>query len=523
MKKIRIGNDIHFKWMITREGLVESFDGKQVDVELRDQTGRRWPVKWSINADDGCVDGVFYGHMQQAAGTYSLTLTENRGGKEMATVDRTAAWQLVARQDNACEGTDEGALGVTVEQMESEINVGKAEGVTLERVAQGVRGGEWLNLRNDGYRSCTGGFSSSAKGSGSFSFGGAARAIHDYSACFGLFITTTSRASFACGRFNYETSNAIYTIGVGHNNNSRLNSEVTIATNDDKNGYKYLLGVGGYKGQDIEDGMKSLQEVVVDLDRKTAQAKKTKRKKRYVIGRAIKPWSCEDAGHENIYCYGNGGRAFHLHIKEGYSLRLFIDDVEYIKSDTNSGTNTYVIYPRLSVDDKTRLVRVGKEIFSCVLGYSVDSYEENDNVLLLRLKSHEPPLTLSSESTHHSFVQGRRKYVGSFLQKNIFVIGYSSLYVGCMCHVSDCDIADECLMVYKHTKRATVYGYKRRYSRLRNKISVDGRRQWGGSFRIVERHRFFEKRKTKAVYIDLRRMFYKGKGLNVALRKMERE
>lgn len=149
MKKIRIGNDIHFKWMITREGAVENFDGKQVDVELRDQTGRRWPVKWSVNADDGCVDGIFYGHMQQAAGTYSLTLTENRGGKEMATVDRTAAWQLVARQDNACEGTDESALGVTVDQMASEISLSggvKTDKVEKKKKRQRIVIGRAVNL-----------------------------------------------------------------------------------------------------------------------------------------------------------------------------------------------------------------------------------------------------------------------------------------------------------------------------------------------------------------------------------------
>ena len=37
-------------------------------------------------------------------------------------------------------------------------------------------------------------------------------------------------------------------------------------TNTEQNGYKYLIGVGGYEGQALKAGMKSVQEVFADLE-----------------------------------------------------------------------------------------------------------------------------------------------------------------------------------------------------------------------------------------------------------------
>lgn len=39
---------------------------------------------------------------------------------------------------------------------------------------------------------------------------------------------------------------------------------------DPKNGYQYLLGVGGYQGQAIAEDMKSVQEVIADLEKGVA-------------------------------------------------------------------------------------------------------------------------------------------------------------------------------------------------------------------------------------------------------------
>lgn len=40
--------------------------------------------------------------------------------------------------------------------------------------------------------------------------------------------------------------------------------------NNPKNGYQYLLGVGGYQGQAIAEGMKSVQEVIAGLEKGVA-------------------------------------------------------------------------------------------------------------------------------------------------------------------------------------------------------------------------------------------------------------
>ena len=82
--------------------------------------------------------------------------------------------------------------------------------------------------------------------------------------------------SHAEGAYNYFAgSTFISMIGVGNKDN-RLNAEAVyvhiVSGNDDwiidtsapKNGYKYLLDVGGYKGKAIEEGMKSVQEVFAD-------------------------------------------------------------------------------------------------------------------------------------------------------------------------------------------------------------------------------------------------------------------
>lgn len=53
-------------------------------------------------------------------------------------------------------------------------------------------------------------------------------------------------------------------IYVGRDNNEDIN------LSDPKNGYQYLLGVGGYQGKNIAEGMKSVQEVIADLEKGVA-------------------------------------------------------------------------------------------------------------------------------------------------------------------------------------------------------------------------------------------------------------
>lgn len=83
------------------------------------------------------------------------------------------------------------------------------------------------------------------------------------------------------GAYNYDTGSFIRTLGVGNSESNRVNAEVVYVKqsndgnglptpSDPKNGYKYLLGIGGYTGKDITEGMKSVQEVISDLESRIA-------------------------------------------------------------------------------------------------------------------------------------------------------------------------------------------------------------------------------------------------------------
>lgn len=87
------------------------------------------------------------------------------------------------------------------------------------------------------------------------------------------------KASHAQGSSNYSDPSFIDTVGVGNNYRNRKNASVIyvgrdeieeVDPSDPKTGYQYLLGVGGYQGQDIAEGMKSVQEVIADLEKGVA-------------------------------------------------------------------------------------------------------------------------------------------------------------------------------------------------------------------------------------------------------------
>ena len=80
--------------------------------------------------------------------------------------------------------------------------------------------------------------------------------------------------SHAQGTYNVDDKNAIYSVGIG-DVKTRKNAEYIYAknnedgedlTDDPKNGYKYLIGVGGYDGISTDNTTyKSVQEVIADL------------------------------------------------------------------------------------------------------------------------------------------------------------------------------------------------------------------------------------------------------------------
>lgn len=133
MKNIRIGNDIWFKWQILRDEGVETWDGKDIKVTLRDSYGMECAVEWRKD-EGGVISGVCRGRAQKRLGLYTLTLTENDGKDNMGCVDSVDAWRLVARQNASIVDEEErdGALGVEVVMLTSKVGIGTGEGITID-------------------------------------------------------------------------------------------------------------------------------------------------------------------------------------------------------------------------------------------------------------------------------------------------------------------------------------------------------------------------------------------------------
>lgn len=100
-----------------------------------------------------------------------------------------------------------------------------------------------------------------------------------YSHAEGYRTIASGGASHAQGSSNYDNPSFIYMVGVGTNTNStniiKQNASVIYVGRDSKggvdpsnpkNGYQYLIGIGGYQGQAIGTDTKSIQEVIADLE-----------------------------------------------------------------------------------------------------------------------------------------------------------------------------------------------------------------------------------------------------------------
>ena len=94
----------------------------------------------------------------------------------------------------------------------------------------------------------------------------------------GGYTTVSGVYAHAQGTYNYDDRSFIDMVGIGKEGTTRnasiiyakrdINDYVDLS--DPKSGYQYLLDVGGYKGQAIEEGMKSVQEVIADLEKGVA-------------------------------------------------------------------------------------------------------------------------------------------------------------------------------------------------------------------------------------------------------------
>lgn len=164
----------------------------------------------------------------------------------------------------------------------------------VTKIAEAVGNGTWLPVRKGkgegsvvmGTNSQARGDNSHAEGDGSSANGYASHAegqftiaSGDSSHAEGFNTKAYGKASHAQGSYNYADPSFIDTVGVGNNNSHAINASVIyvgrdelkeVDPSDPKNGYQYLIGIGGYQGRNIAEGMKSVQEVIADLEKGVA-------------------------------------------------------------------------------------------------------------------------------------------------------------------------------------------------------------------------------------------------------------
>ena len=108
MYSFRMGNDLHIRWSIERNGIAEDFSGKTVSVRLLNPFGRATRINYTIEGN--VVNILFSGMHQILVGYYNLLIIENEDEPNMYTLDRPNAFKLVP---HSCEACDRKTLDIT--------------------------------------------------------------------------------------------------------------------------------------------------------------------------------------------------------------------------------------------------------------------------------------------------------------------------------------------------------------------------------------------------------------------------
>lgn len=98
MRKIRIGKDFTIRWSIYRKTADgrEAYDLTGMSLILRLQNAYRTEEIKDFSVEENTITWVFRGRDQKSVGSYSLVLIQNNGEDGMMTIDKVAAFQLVA-------------------------------------------------------------------------------------------------------------------------------------------------------------------------------------------------------------------------------------------------------------------------------------------------------------------------------------------------------------------------------------------------------------------------------------------
>nr|DAU54760.1 MAG TPA: hypothetical protein [Caudoviricetes sp.] len=496
MKKIVRGNDFTLRVPVRRivNGEKERFPlpaCEEIEVNLVNAFRRR-KMEYTIGVEDDSLLEVSVHSSEMALGSYALEVK----GKLFGSSWRSNEYEQLQLVDNNASGdtefgeTDEGEDSV---EMDTAIVVlapvividGDIE-VLKDEIANGVRDGAWLPVKAgrdangnvvsgavaEGLKTIAKGVYSHAEGaytkalgdgshvegwyttasdSNSHAEGFGTTAIGHSSHAEGRSCTVSGYFSHAQGCYNYDDKSFIDMVGVG-NNSTRKNASVIyvrrrgnigLDVEDPKNGYQYLLDVGGYKGQAVENGMKSVQEVFADHDsritavEKGGSVKKSKPKIEYVVGRAIKCSLLTCSSNDRVrYIVPSGSKTISLLVgnyrrsllaKNGDSIKVkFVTSVGYSVSCDRHGIidrfNVLSKYYTLSIDsnyvititnitnDNYALNRVALDInFNipemrawCVSNVTLG----DDGVYVVTLDNNLPPDVFDTASPYRKFENG---------------------------------------------------------------------------------------------------------------------
>lgn len=111
MYRLRVGNDINIQWRILRDGTPEDFAGKELRLLMRGTSQTIEVTGYTIEGN--VLKWTYLGKDQKDPSTFTFTLIENEGKKDMFTIDKCDVLRLVSCSCQADD--DDGPFDVFVD------------------------------------------------------------------------------------------------------------------------------------------------------------------------------------------------------------------------------------------------------------------------------------------------------------------------------------------------------------------------------------------------------------------------
>lgn len=111
MYRLRVGNDINIQWRILRDGTPEDFAGKELRLLMRGTSQTIEVTGYTIEGN--VLKWTYLGKDQKGPSTFTFTLIENEGKKDMFTIDKCDVLRLVSCSCQADD--DDGPFDVFVD------------------------------------------------------------------------------------------------------------------------------------------------------------------------------------------------------------------------------------------------------------------------------------------------------------------------------------------------------------------------------------------------------------------------